>query len=115
MTFQVPPAINLTFPFGIESLEELAKSKLELCSYNNDSLQEQPGLVATAILEKSKLVDIINDVVTMMYAQHGSQITTLQVLQQLDRLVVWHDGLLKTIADTTNDHGQAPPHVLSLL
>jgi hypothetical protein len=115
MTFQVPPAINLIFPSGIESLDELAQSKTDLCQYDNHSLQEQPGLVTTAILEKSKLVDIIDDVVTMMYAQRGSQITTLQVLQQLDRLFVWHDELLREIAGVNNDHGQAPSHVLSLL
>jgi hypothetical protein len=114
MTFQVPPAINLTFPSGIESLDELAQSKTDLCQYDTHSLQE-PGLVTIAILEKSKLVDIIDDVVTMMYAQHGSQITYIQVLQQLDRLVVWHDGLLREIAGVNNDHGQASSHVLSLL
>lgn len=115
MTFQVPPAINLTFPPGIGSLDELAESKAEFYLFNSDLSSGIPDLVVTAILQKSKLIDIIDDVVTMMYNHHGSQITTIQVLQQLDRLAAWHDGLLAAIADVAGENGPAYSHVLSLL
>lgn len=115
ITFQVPPAIDLTLPSGIESLDELAKSKDKPCMHNSDPPPERPGLVTIAILEKSKLIDIIDDVVTMMYTQHRSRITTAQVLQLLDRFVAWHDGLLTAIADVAGEDSQAHSHVLSLL
>jgi hypothetical protein len=78
MTFQVPPAINLTFSPRVENLDEFIKLKVEYCLYDSDSPSERPDSGAIAILEKSKLVDIIiNGIVTTMYTQHGSKITIL--------------------------------------
>lgn len=61
------------------------------------------------------MIDIIDDDVTMMYNHPGPQITTIQVLQQLDRFAAWNDGLLAEIADVAGENGRAYSHVLSLL
>lgn len=50
ITFQVPPAINLTFPPGIGSLDELAESKAEFYLFNSDLSSGIPNLVVMAIL-----------------------------------------------------------------
>jgi len=61
------------------------------------------------------LTAIIQDVVTMMYTQHGPQIAAHHLLQQYGRLVAWRDDLPSIIGNPENNHSQALPHVLSLL
>lgn len=113
MTFQVPPTIHIHPTRAIESLNELCNTNT--CSSGNDPPPDQATLFAIANREKSKLIEIIGDAVTLMYTQHGPQITALQVLQLYNRFISWHDGLSSTIANVAGEHGQAPHYVLSLL
>lgn len=113
MTFQVPPTIHIRPTHAVESLNELCNTNTY--SSGSNSPPDQPTLFAAANRAKSKLVEIIEDAVMMMYTQHGPQITALQVLQLYNRFVSWHEGLPSTIASVAGEHGQAPHYVLSLL
>jgi len=74
-----------------------------------------PGLLATTNRQKSKLIDIINDVTTMMYTQNGLPITASQVLKSYTKLVTWRKELPNLVANIDDETRPPLPHVLSLL
>jgi hypothetical protein len=116
MTFQVPPSPNSALYDDIEEVDDkIDAAKWYYYRYVNDQCPAWPGLLATTNREKSRLTAIIQDVVTMMYTQHGPQISAHHLLQQYGRLVAWRDDLPSVIGNIENNNSQALPHVLSLL
>ncbi len=116
MTFQVPPDIqSVPYREVEDDDEEIDAAKWYFYRYVNDQCPAWPGLLATTNREKSKLTLIIQDVVTMMYTHHGSQVSASSLLQQYGRLVAWREKLPSVIGNIKNNNGQALPHVLSLL
>jgi hypothetical protein len=116
MTFQVPPTLNSALYDDIEETDDkIDAAKWYYYRYVNDQCPAWPGLLATTNREKSRLTAIIQDVVTMMYTQHGPQISAHHLLQQYGRLVAWRDDLPSVIGNIENNNSQALPHVLSLL
>lgn len=113
MTFQVPPSIDIPFTPVNESFDELDKPVIYNLHARSPSSRSR-HLVSSIFSEKSTLIDIIEDVISMMYSVHGPQITALQVLQQYDRFLVWHEGLLSTLARTGDDEIRDSLHILSL-
>ena len=116
MTFHVPPEIEIPSPPETENLNEFDHLATFHDPHSNISPPKGPSLLATISSQKSILIGIIEDVVTMMYSQQrGLRITAIQVLRQYDRLLAWRDGLSSKIARHGSDIGQDSPHVLSLL
>jgi hypothetical protein len=116
MTFQVPPTIISIPPQSDEdSNEGLDTAKWYFYRYVNDQCPAWPGLLATTNREKSKLINIIDDVGTMMYAQYAPKVTVQDVLQMYARYQAWHSQLPGSIGNIENNSSQALPHVLSLL
>lgn len=74
-----------------------------------------PGLLATTNRQKSKLIGIMNDVTTAMYAPNGFPITAPQVLKSYTKLVTWRKELPNSFGDFDNKSRPPLPHVLSLL
>lgn len=116
MTFQVPPTISAAVYYDVEENdEEIDAAKWYFYRYVNDQCPAWPGLLATTNREKSKLTAIIQDVVTLMYAHCGPQVSAHRLLQQYGRLVAWREELPSAIGNIENNNSQALPHVLSLL
>ena len=115
MTFHVPPNIDMPPPVEIESPNEFNHLAISPYPRSSSAPPERSSLLATINSEKSTLIGIIEDVVTMMYSERGPQITAVQVLREYDRLITWRDGLLSTIARRGSEASQESPHVLSLL
>jgi hypothetical protein len=80
----------------------------------NDQCPSWPGIVATTNREKSKLLDIVNDVTTMFYSNTGSSIQAHHILQYYARYINWREELPRSIGDIENNN-ETLPHVLSLL
>jgi hypothetical protein len=117
MTFQVPPSINAPVPFDDmeENGDKLDEAKWYFYRYVNDQCPAWSSFLATTNREKSKLIVIIQDVVTMMYTPYGPRLSAQQVLQQYGRLVTWREDLPSAIGNIERNNSQALPHVLSLL
>jgi hypothetical protein len=98
-----------------ESEERLDDAKWYFYRHFNDPCPAWPGLLATTNREKSKLVEIINDIAIMLYTQQGPRVSAHHVLQQYTRLVTWRIELPSVIGNIENDNSHALPHVLSLL
>jgi len=75
----------------------------------------QPGFLATTNRQRSKLIDIINEITTMMYTTNGLSITAPQVLMSYTKLITWRKDLPTSIGDIENGSRLPLPHVLSLL
>ena len=95
--------------------DKLDEAKWFFYRYAKDQVPSWPGLVATTNREKSKLMVILQDVVTMMYAHQGPPISARNVLRLYGRLLSWRNGLPNIIGNIEKNAGQALPHVLSLL
>lgn len=68
ITFQTPPMVHPTQPGLIEEDgEEVDDLDWHFYRYVNDQCLAFPGLLATTNREKSKLVEIINDIAIIMY------------------------------------------------
>lgn len=115
MTFQVPPVVNLESLDGNVNEASLDEANWYFYRYVNDQCPAWPGLLGTTNREKSKLVAIINDVSTMMYAQHSPQISAKHVLKLYFRFISWRDELPEVIGKIESNNSQALPHILSLL
>ncbi|KAG0649396.1 Nitrogen assimilation transcription factor nirA [Hyphodiscus hymeniophilus] len=115
-TFQVPPIIT-SAPF--EDMEdyddELDQAPWYYYRYVNDTCPAWPGLLATTNREKLKLVNIINDATTLMYASHGARLSANDILRLYGRFVTWREELPDSIGNIEVQKSQALPHVLSLL
>jgi len=73
-----------------------------------------PGLLTTTNREKTKLIRIIREIITIMYAQDRPQISAGNILQLYKRLVTWRKELPSMLGDIENG-ARTLPHVLSLL
>jgi len=73
-----------------------------------------PGLMTTTNREKTKLIKIIRETVTIMYAQDRSQISAGSILHLYKRLVTWRQELPNMLGNAENG-ARTLPHVLSLL
>jgi hypothetical protein len=115
-TFQVPPMIT-SAPFeDIEDYDDKLDEAPWYCyRYVNDQCPAWPGLLATTNREKAKLVDIIDDAVTMMYTSKSARLTASDVLRLYSRFANWREGLPGSIGNIESHNSQALPHVLSLL
>lgn len=115
MTFHLPSTIAL-IPFeNPEDDESLDDAKWYFYRFVDDQCPAWPSLLATTNREKSKLIDIIQDVVTMMYGRQSPGIDASQILQQYSRYATWRRELPSVIGNIENNTGQALPHVLCLL
>lgn len=74
-----------------------------------------PGLLATTNREKTKLMKIVHDIVTIMYAFHGPQRAALDILQLYARLVAWREELPQELKAVEGSKSHPLPHILSLL
>ncbi|RDL38889.1 uncharacterized protein BP5553_03229 [Venustampulla echinocandica] len=115
-TCQVPAVISYVPDEWITEIDlKLDDAKWYFYRYINDQCPAWPGLLATSNREKSKLMEIVQDVATMMYSQQSSVVSAQQVLQQYSRFISWREDLPKVLGDVENNTSQALPHVLSLL
>jgi hypothetical protein len=116
VTFQVPPRIDAAPYDTVEEHDgKLDEANWYFYRYVNDQCPAWPGLLATTNREKSKLIAIIQDVITMMYAQQVVTISAQEVLYQYSRFVEWREALPSSIGNIEDNNSQALPHVLSLL
>ena len=115
MTFQLPTTISLMPYEDPEDDELLDDAKWYFYRYVHDQCPAWPSLLATTNREKSKLIEIIQDVVTMMYGQQSLGIDASQILHLYSRYVTWRRELPSVIGNVENNSGQALPHVLCLL
>ncbi|KAH8804914.1 hypothetical protein F5884DRAFT_678291 [Xylogone sp. PMI_703] len=113
ITFQDPGVVSFE-PLGFvgELDQRLDKASWYFYRYTNEKCSSWPGFLATTNREKSKLVEIIYDVLRLMYnEQGGAQITAQRMLQLYGRLIIWHEQLPEAIA---NIEFNTLPHALSL-
>lgn len=116
MTFRVPTNVGLAASTDLEEADgQLDDAKWYFYRYLNDQCPAWPGLLATTNREKSKLVLIIEEILTTMYSSQGQQRAALEILQLYSRLVAWREALPSMIGNVENNTSQALPHVLSLL
>lgn len=116
MTFQTPPfSKQIISDTDQDGDEELDSAKWYFYRFVNDQCPAWSGLIASTNREKTKLMNIINDVMTMFYSSGGQAIQADHILQQYARYRRWRQELPGVIGDIENNNGQALPHVLSLL
>jgi len=117
MTFQVPPPVN--YPAQFDDVEEngdsVDETKWYFYRYLNDQCPAWSSFLATTNREKSKLIAIIQDMVTMMYTLYGPRLSARQVLHLYGRFVTWREDIPSAIGNIEHNNSQALPHVLSLL
>lgn len=119
ITFQAP-AGSVFAPKHTHDIEDseaqLDNAKWYLYRHPNDKYPSAwPGLSATTNREKTKLLSIVHDIVTMMYARQGPQRAALDVLQLYARLLGWREELPENFREIEGDKWHPLPHVLSLL
>lgn len=116
MTFQIP---NLPHPLPFEPIDDGDKRLDDPPWYfyrdPSDECPEWPGLLATTNREKAKLIEIINEVVSMHYSPYKTHIQARDVCQAYSKLVSWWEALPAVIGNVEDNSAQALPHVLSLL
>ncbi|KAL3428502.1 nitrogen assimilation transcription factor nit-4 (fungal specific transcription factor) [Phlyctema vagabunda] len=117
MTFQVPDTAGLAHMVILETSDiHLDNAKWYLYRYTTDKFPSSlPGLQATTNREKSRLLGIVTEILTTMYARHGPQARAIDVLQLYARLLAWRSNLPVELADGDHVDSHALPHVLSLL
>ncbi|KAL3418448.1 Nitrogen assimilation transcription factor nit-4-like protein 2 [Phlyctema vagabunda] len=74
-----------------------------------------PGLSATIHQEKSELLVIVNEILTLMYSCHGPRATAIDILRLYARLLAWHNALPKELAEADYSNTSTLPQILSLL
>jgi hypothetical protein len=113
LTFQLPTFLKPRLEQTIEdNNDEQDEAKWYFYRDVNDQCPAWSGLMATTSREKAKLLEIIEDVATLLYNPAGAPIQAHQILQHYARYLQWRERLPDSICDTENN---ALPHVISLL
>jgi hypothetical protein len=116
MTFRVPMPLT-SIPFHSNKEHDLGLDNTNWYFYRNvnDQCPAWPSLLATTNREKARLIDIINDVTTILYGQRSDRISAREVIEQYKRYLGWRAELPNIIGDIEVNKSQPLPHVLSLL
>ncbi|RDW58156.1 hypothetical protein BP6252_13567 [Coleophoma cylindrospora] len=119
MTFQAPAGYNLAQQCtnDVEDGDaQLDKAKWYLYRHPGDRYPSAwPGLLATTNREKTKLMKIVHEIVTVMYARQGPQSAAVDILQLYARLLRWREALPEELQETVGSKSNPLPHILSLL